>query len=638
MKGRFRALGLPIPVSQDLEALVLRWEANSGPKWTVDRLKSLKQDFIRLRTGLEPLTYVRKNRSGRWFGVLGFLRRFSLQHLRGFEIVLNCMMVYSSYIPSEPTRGHIASMRASVQSIPPFIPEKLHEDLAKHARDVVGFRKVGPGQPLLTFRGKVATKSPVWGGPSVSQGDYLEAEFLWLKDPYHKIFLNRHYRVYKPVLEGIDNASLWEPLPGLSGQSHHMLDFGPFETIHSRLRPPFFAVDAGTITPLTKDGGWKVRWIANPYRIHQLALQPLGSTLFGVLAELPWDCTFEQSKPYVVIQEHLKRGGKCFAVDLQSATDFFPLSLQLTVLRAVFGQIPDIELFEELSRSDWYWRTGKDSLSFRWTNGQPMGLYPSFPSFSLTHGLLLDFLAGGVPNRFFILGDDVVILHQPTYLAYMQVLKLLGCPHNVAKSLNSRTLTEFAGKIITPELVISAYKWRDINSNNFLELMRTFGQRFRPLLRARERRVYDAVKRYLPPHGCNHSEGLAEPLEDVVFKTECFESGMPEARGRVCHTSFFHRLAEFLHPDRPDSLFHKVCWKWFTKQSEHLAERVLMAFETTPFRNFPGDGGVLADVLEVINKNVELPATGPTEGIGHQSTLVFYERILGFSEKARKPE
>jgi hypothetical protein len=628
MQRRFIAYGLPAFAAGQLEAEILRWEVNSGPEWTVERLKSLKTDFIRLRADQEPLTWVRKNRQGGWFGVWGFLRKYASKSLKCFEVVLNCLMVYSSFVPKKPTKKHVLKMKASIECTPVILPDKLKKDIAAHATTILGTFPLGPSCPLATFQGKVSTKAPIWGGRSVEQSDFIEQELKWMEDPYHLLFLNRHYECYSSVLEGLSNISLREPLRGLSAGVAYLAEMGPFETVHARLKPPFSPTDAGHLVPLTKDGGWKVRWIASPYRIHQMALNPLGSALFRELAQLDWDCTFDQTKAYPFIQKHLRKGKECYAVDLSSATDFFPLDLQLSVLRAV---IPSgkhqIDLFEELSRSNW---NASIYGRIRWRQGQPMGLYPSFPSFALTHGILLDALSGSVPGRFYVLGDDVVILHKPTYERYLQTLDLLGCPHNPSKSLVSSGLTEFAGKIITPERVVSQYKWRDPNSKNFLELMRTFGQRFRPMLRGRERRVYDAVCRLLPPWGCNHSSGSAEPLEKVVYETELFESQLPEAKVGSVHTSFLHRLAELLKPGRPDSLFRKVCPDWFRKEAARLDERQRTAFEKTPFRALPGDRGVLADVLAVNDDLIELPAVGPKKRVDHNNPLEWYERVLGF--------
>jgi len=396
------------------------------------------------------------------------------------------------------------------------------------------------------------------------------------------------------------------------------------------LRPAFKAVAAGSLVPLTKDGGWKVRWIASPYRLHQAALNPLGSKLFEVLRDLPWDCTFEQDKAHLVVQQHLRKGRKAFAVDLTSATDFFPLDLQCSVLRAILPRdTHQIELFSELSRS--LWNAGKFG-TVRWSKGQPMGLYPSFPSFALTHGILLDYLSGSVPGRFFVLGDDVVILHEPTYEKYVKTMELLKCPLDPVKSISSSQLTEFAGKIITGERVVSGFKWRDPNSKNFMELMRTFGQSFEPLLRHRERRVYREVSRLLPPWGCNHSHGASLPLERVVTLTEEFKDRLPEARGRAVHTSFLHRLVDLLKPEHSRRLFSGIRWNWFQRQTSALDERVDKAFENTVFANLPGDRGPLADFLEFTRPDelAGLPALGARERVDHTSLLDFFEKILGF--------
>jgi hypothetical protein len=386
-------------------------------------------------------------------------------------------------------------------------------------------------------------------------------------------------------------------------------------------------VPAGHLIPLTKDGGWKVRWIASPYRLHQLALAPLGSALFRLLEDLPWDCTYDQSKPYSIIQEHLRSGKEAFAVDLTSATDYFPLEVQLSVLRAILPE-SDVLLFEELSRCRW---KSKELGEVRWTVGQPMGLYPSFPSFALSHGLLLHFLSGGRPNTFFVLGDDVVILNRSLYDAYVQSLDVLGCPHNPSKSLISKGLTEFAGKIITSERVVSAFKWRDPNSENFMELMRTFGQHFRPLLRPRERRVYDLVASLLPPYGANHSWGASMGLTDAVIRTDEFVSNLPEKRGRVVHTSFLHLLVDYLKPTSRNSLFFKVNRFWAQRKTKELDESSNMAFCDTPFEVPFCCRDHLVDILEFTNRKVGLPAIrSQANGKGRESTLEFYERILDF--------
>lgn len=627
LKGRFIAYGLPPKDAAELQREVLKWETNSGPEWTVDRLKSLKGDIVRIQAGLAPLTWVKKNRNGEWSGVWGSLRRASERDLKGFSMVLNCLMCYSSFVPDGPTDSHVKKMRESVETKVVIIPPNLCRDLSSHAQKILGVQHLGPHRPLVTLQGRKATKSPIWGSRSVAQSDYLEKELEWFEPQEHLNFVLRHWQSYSPVLQGVNHRTLAE----LGITVPHCESGSVFWGPKSTLRPAFTPVAGGSLVPLTKDGGWKVRWIASPYRIHQAALNPLGQALFSLLRELPWDCTFHQEKAYEQVKKHLRKGRTAFAVDLSSATDYFPLDLQLSILRGLFPKGEhQVELFEELSRSIW---DARDWGQVSWTQGQPMGLYPSFASFALAHGVLLDALSGGVPGRFYVLGDDVIILHRPTYDRYLQALQLLGCPHNPDKTIQSNRLTEFAGKIITSERVVSAFKWRDPNSKNFIELMRTFGQGFEPQLGRRERRVYRAVGRLLPPYGCNHTRGLGVPLERVVLETELFKDRIPEASGRSVHTSFLHRLAELLKPNRPDSLFFKLRWGWFKAEADRLDERQVKAFENTPFRLHPGDRGRLADFLEVNDLPIDLPAVGPRDRVDQQDLLQFYEQVLGFTRQ-----
>jgi len=309
---RFNCYGLPLPMAQELAAAVLKWEECSGPKWTVDRLKSLKQDMIRIHIGELPLTWVKTNREGKWYGVWGFLRNLAEKSQKHLEIALNCLMVYSAFIPKRITEAHFSKACESIASPRISYPEDVNSTIAAHAESVLGLMKCGNAQPLLFYHGKEGTKSPVITGASVVQSQDLEAELKWIGySPDNLAFINKHFIVYRSLLDGLSNTVL----------CNHTKVIG---------RPPS-EVSGGKLCPLTKDGGLKVRWIANPYRIHQLALQPLGDVLFKTLKILPWDCTFDQVKPYQHVQEHLKSGGHAYCVDLSSATDYFPLKLQLAI-------------------------------------------------------------------------------------------------------------------------------------------------------------------------------------------------------------------------------------------------------------------------------------------------------------------
>jgi len=125
-----------------------------------------------------------------------------------------------------------------------------------------------------------------------------------------------------------------------------------------------------------------------------------------------------------------------------------------------------------------------------WRRGQPLGLYPSFGSFALTHGvLLLGLLKEPYKGQFYILGDDVVILDDAIAHSYRELLASLGCPISETKSLTSNSLCEFGGKILTSQSVIPQFKWRVISDDSFLDLVRNLGCRAVKLLRARQRAV-----------------------------------------------------------------------------------------------------------------------------------------------------
>lgn len=83
----------------------------------------------------------------------------------------------------------------------------------------------------------------------------------------------------------------------------------------------------------------------------------------------------------------------------------------------------------------------------RYTVGQPMGAYSSWPIFALTHGLLVGFLASriGAPMTCFkVLGDDIVIRHDKLNIQYQEMLGILDVPISKSKTMSSKLVFEFA--------------------------------------------------------------------------------------------------------------------------------------------------------------------------------------------------
>jgi hypothetical protein len=269
-----------------------------------------------------------------------------------------------------------------------------------------------------------------------------------------------------------------------------------------------------------QEPGFKCRSIASPYRIHQLALKPLGDVLYNTLKFLPWDCTHQQDKAYPVIQKFLKNSKIVHSIDLTSFTDVFPLELQMQVLYEIFGDNnPHVLAFKAVSEGRWSSSIGE----IRWNKGQPLGLYPSFALAGLTHGLLLALLAGVYHQQFFVRGDDVIILDDNLYERYIKTLELLECPWSPDKTISSNVIAEFAGKIILSDAIIPQFKWRNISDNNFIDICRNHGVRIRSLLSSKQRVVFDAVKHLLPPFGLNIS-CTGDNLIKFVERTDKFLS------------------------------------------------------------------------------------------------------------------
>jgi hypothetical protein len=262
-----------------------------------------------------------------------------------------------------------------------------------------------------------------------------------------------------------------------------------------------------------------------------------------------------------------------------------------------------------------------------------MGLYPSFASFGLTHGFLLLLLAGGIyRNQFYVLGDDVVILDQTLYDLYIKTLDLLECPRDVHKSISSGQATEFAGRLITATEVVPQYKWKAVSDDNFLDFAKSYGQSFASCLTTRQWRVYNQVKRFLPPFGCNHSNGSSRPFLEVWKATEEFrELAVSEGVGRSFYTSFLSWMGERLEPDRCDSLYHRVDFDVMTEMSETLDEKVSSAFSRLPRPLQPWQ--VVTDLFEFTGVKPELTAVGPTSHASRLTTLERLEKILKTTNK-----
>jgi len=505
---RLSAIGIPKYTINPLIELMVRWEKCSGVEWTIKRLKSLKVELIHRRTGLPTQNlWVRKNSQGEFAGTIGSIFRWADKSEENFSRAVQAFMAYTYYILPSLTEAQKEKFLGAINpdkddgldnAFHKAFSQTVHRNIRRRAVQSVA-------QPLVIYRGSPDKKAPrLFGQRSIAQSEGILDE-LQIFNTTSGIRLYQDFqRLYQPLLVGLGYRKVY--LDYLASNSNRSMDYTPL---------------GGEIHFLQEPGG-KLRSIASPFRIHQEALRPFGSELYRLIRSLPWDCTFDQTKAIPIIQSHLAKGGQVHSVDLSNATDHFPLSIQETVLRTIFFKEDwdHIDLFVKISRGEW-----KSELGLlKWTKGQPLGLYPSFASFTLTHGLLLLHLAGGdYHSQFFVVGDDVVILEKALFDRYVSMLDRMSCPWSSDKSIESNKLAEFTGKIITTTKVIPQLKWRRLSDDNFLDICRLLGRRAYCLLTKRQKCVFDQVAHLCDPIGLNFSLP-GYNLEKMVQRTLDFYS------------------------------------------------------------------------------------------------------------------
>jgi len=482
---RLSVIGIPTYSINPFAGLLVKWTECSGEEWTVKRCKLLKQLLISERTGNPIDVPLAKNRYGHYKGVIGSILRWAMKSEKNFYKALNAFMAYTHWTSSQVTISQRKKFLDAINAPVVEIPRALGHALVGTTRVTVGHRTIHEKpQPILVWQGSPNKRAPTTRG-SVQQSSLVLHELKLLDNDGILEHVKRHSTIYDSVFVGLDWKSFCD--------SAHLDDISSTPMV------------AGEVHFL-QEPGYKLRSIASPYRLFQVASEPLKNALKVLISELPWDCTHEQGRAFPVIQEALKKQKVVYSVDLSNATDYFPYELQEIVLQTIFGKDnPYISLFREVSRSQWISEFGM----IKWNKGQPLGFNPSFFLFTLTHGLLLKTLLGREwNNEFFVVGDDVIITDDILYQKYIDTLKLLGCPYSPDKTLVSNKLAEFVGKVVTPDHIYPQLKWRDISDDNFLDLARLIGPRIRRLLSKRQQRVLDVfshVSGHVHPYGLDWS-------------------------------------------------------------------------------------------------------------------------------------
>jgi hypothetical protein len=508
LRYRLIVLGIPRCYIEPYLALVNSWRDHNGEEWTILRLKSLKVDLFRRKAGLHPLTWIRKNRSGDVAGVIGGILRWSDCSERNFRITIQVLMLYTHWYAKTVTEKQFKKFYSGVTAEPTLISSKLIKSISRQAKKFAYQGAFRSPDPILSYEGSSEKKSPrLFGQKSTPQCDNVLDELQYFNTSGGMYLYAKYRSIFEPLLAGFESRK---------GFLNNLDSSRSSEIPH-----------VGNIAFIQEPGG-KLRSVASPFRLLQEALRPFGDKLYQAARKMPWDCTHDQSAAFDPIRLSLKQGKPVYSVDLSSATDFFPLEIQAECIRSIVGPSNSnlVDLWVELSRGTWFL---PDKSTIRWSRGQPLGMYPSFAAFTITHGMLLKSLLNRRWNgEFFVVGDDVTILDDELASKYFRTLDEIGCPYSTDKTLQSEKIAEFAGKVITSDGVYPQMKWRELSDDNFLDLCRALGPRSRLLLRSRQRRIFDKVKNLCEPIGLNFSLP-GDNLTKAVIRTMDSPLWNPEA-------------------------------------------------------------------------------------------------------------
>lgn len=239
----------------------------------------------------------------------------------------------------------------------------------------------------------------------------------------------------------------------------------------------------GRISILRELGG-KVRLFAIGSYLQQLALKPVHDLAFSILKALPSDFTHNQN----LFSQRLVSGFygdpsslRAWCYDLKSATDLTPTFFQRLVLDEVLSSFgTKIEGFEHLRSSvgtSWakcirsctfIYGEGTDlEMRVKYSLGQPMGLFSSWPVFALSHHFMVWIASTSIDldtdvtlMSYAIVGDDIIILREDLAEAYLKVVESLGLTISLKKTLlptetQSLSIMEFLSVLYRNSTIVS---------------------------------------------------------------------------------------------------------------------------------------------------------------------------------------
>lgn len=518
VRTRLRTIGLSKDDSWQMVSLLDRLIKNNGVEFTIDWLKKVKSliySYHRGQSHFEP----RISLTDGYPTQLIFLLKYPI------DVQFRIANAHKFFTYCEPTSKQVSKFTSAVTR--DYIPYDILDSVLRYVKlGISDFHKEArtlsfmPAKPLYVPSHAGNKTMPV--GTSVVPRDRRSfisnvRAMIWDLDPYghgYNILLNRAFRETLGWLDETTGNPYVDTVISQACDSMYDQTDGYLNHYESMFKPRVGVIG------MTQEPGGKLRCFANPNIIVQNMLEPLFQALRKCVQEDPNDFSLNQDAGKEYIFNQIRSRKNCHYYDLSNATDMFPLELQLKWMIQCDYDISQILLFKEVARGDWSAPMLRQDLN--WTVGQPLGLKPSFYSFSTTHSMLIRGICKSLcrPFDYAVVGDDVAIFDDGVAEVYCQIMSDLGIALSDSKISSGQRFVEFCGSILDIKhhsFTISKHK--PIKASNVMSLFRVYGTNI-----ARE--AFNCLRRSIPELSF---ECVKTVLETLEFLPEPF--GLGKGRG-----------------------------------------------------------------------------------------------------------
>lgn len=477
--------GLPTKAVPQLCALLAHWEEHRGIKWVVERLKLMRSALLS-----NDSTGIKTNSDGTWKGPFKNLYRLANRSRHGAIRAHRILAIYGRWTAEKPTEVDFQNFSEGVSFID-FQYKGITFKTTKRDRSIAA---------------RCSRRSRF--DKHLSTSDTKRVPFT--KEVEADVLPSEHFRIllkHCPELTFTHSDFLSTYVYDIEDWDQVMLDLDE-EGALEEYKPNDVV---GRIACLTSDRGLKKRFIANPHRLLQLGTSRLQDAAARYLMTLPESLVYDQDLSVQWVKNQLVQGKKLYSLDLTSATDHFPKSPQIKLMRDLFPDLSqDIDLWEDICSSDWESPSGDTTINYG--KGQPMGTCPSFAAFTVSHIHMVRSI-GGNSSNFRIIGDDIVISDSDIAAKYVSAMDVMGVQISRSKSLFDDDKAEFAGRIIDKFGLWPAFKSAPLDiRKDPLGMVRQYGLAGLKLVPSKLREAIGFVARLplIGPVHCTDSKSLDE--------------------------------------------------------------------------------------------------------------------------------